>query len=302
MEAEQRTEEPAARRPNRRTAPRFAVDEDASLLLVNQGARMACTLLDLSLTGCRLRTQERFLAGIQVRVEVHFKVRGFAFRFSGVTQWTDRRHLAGIRFVDLPARRRDELAEALSEIEVACSNQPGIPSSPAAGQAQIGVHGPAPALILVRPTSSAPQKPAAPAEKLISAPSRLSQGTGRDRRVLSRLALDTSAVLHLVKIGSRLRGQILDLSLHGCRIRTDDRFPVGIYTRVEAEFRLDGLPLRLGGVTQAIHDRHQVGIRFLDMSPRKREQVVQLIEEMDEARRGRDPDAMASSADSAGEG
>jgi c-di-GMP-binding flagellar brake protein YcgR len=114
----------------------------------------------------------------------------------------------------------------------------------------------------VRPSQTKPSKP--------------------DRREASREEVDTSAVIYLVKIASRLRGRILDLSLSGCRIRTDERFPVGIYTRVETEFRLDGLPFRLGGVIQAIHDRHMVGIRFLDMSSRKREQVEQLIEEIRE--------------------
>ena len=104
----------------------------------------------------------------------------------------------------------------------------------------------------------------------------------RDRREAPREEVNTSAVITLVNIASRLCGRIIDLSLGGCRIRTDERFPVGIYTRVETEFRLEGLPFRLGGVIQAIHDRHTVGIRFLDMSSRKREQLEQLIEEIEE--------------------
>jgi hypothetical protein len=47
---------------------------------------------------------------------------------------------------------------------------------------------------------------------------------------------------------------------------------------------LEGLPFRLGGVIQAIHNRNMVGIRFLDMSQRKREQVLELIGEIDEMR------------------
>jgi c-di-GMP-binding flagellar brake protein YcgR len=104
----------------------------------------------------------------------------------------------------------------------------------------------------------------------------------RERRGESREAVDTSAIIFLVNVASRLSGRILDLSVGGCRIRTDERFPVGIYTRVETEFRLEGLPFRLGGVIQAIHDRNMVGIRFLDMSSRKREQVEQLMEEIRE--------------------
>ena len=102
----------------------------------------------------------------------------------------------------------------------------------------------------------------------------------RERRTSPRARVDTSAVIYLVKIASKLTGQIIDLSLGGCRIRTDERFALGIYTRVETEFRVQGLPVRLGGVIQAIHERNQVGIRFLDVSPRKRLQLVELIEEL----------------------
>jgi c-di-GMP-binding flagellar brake protein YcgR len=106
----------------------------------------------------------------------------------------------------------------------------------------------------------------------------------RDRREESREEVDTTVVIHLIKIASRLQGRILDLSLGGCRIRADERFPVGIYTRVETEFSVKGLSFRLAGVVQAIHDRHTIGIRFLDMSSRKREQVEQLIGDIREAR------------------
>lgn len=95
-----------------------------------------------------------------------------------------------------------------------------------------------------------------------------------------RSEVDTSATIFFIKTRSTASGRIADLSLGGCRIRCDDPFQVGIYTRVETEFCLEGLPFRLGGVVQAIHDRYTVGIRFLDMSSRKREQVEQLMAEM----------------------
>jgi len=82
-----------------------------------------------------------------------------------------------------------------------------------------------------------------------------------------------------------MQGQIVDLSLGGCRIRSVEPFPVGIHTRVEIEFCLNGLPFRLAGVSQTIHDRHQVGIRLLDVSSRKREQLQQLIAEIEESQR-----------------
>jgi c-di-GMP-binding flagellar brake protein YcgR len=112
----------------------------------------------------------------------------------------------------------------------------------------------------------------------------------RDRRHEAREDVDTSAEILLVNVASRLRGRVLDLSLGGCRIRTDRYFPVGIYTRVEVEFRMDGLPFRLGGVVQDIHDRKTVGVRFLDMSERKRQQVLELIAEIAELRGARAPE------------
>jgi hypothetical protein len=96
-----------------------------------------------------------------------------------------------------------------------------------------------------------------------------------------RHGVDTSAVIHLIDIAAEVHGRIVDISAGGCHIRTERRFPVGIFRRVELEFRIDGLPFRLGAVTQAIYDPFNVGIRFLDLSDRKREQLLQLIEEIE---------------------
>jgi len=285
MESAETAEELAREQQNRRTAPRHGVDEDARLLLVIHGSTLSCRVVDLSLGGCRLRTKERFTAGFMVRVEVSFKVRGLAFRFSGITQWTDGRHLVGIRFVDVPARRREELVEALCEVEEENAAKAAEKQaeeehsaaqevSPAPVACQAGQKPPLPFPI---------PKPASAIAATTKAPV-LAKPAGRERRDASREEVDTSAVIYLIKIASLLHGRILDLSLSGCRIRTDERFPVGIYTRVETEFRLEGLPFRLGGVVQAIHDRQTVGIRFLDMSSRKREQLMQLIEDIHELR------------------
>jgi hypothetical protein len=101
-----------------------------------------------------------------------------------------------------------------------------------------------------------------------------------ERRSQPRYAVDEAATLHFIDVRAQICGRILDLSMTGCRIRTNERFPVGIYRRVETEFKLDGLPFRLGGVIQSIHDKFTVGIRFLDVSPRKREQLAFLMDEI----------------------
>ena len=105
-----------------------------------------------------------------------------------------------------------------------------------------------------------------------------------ERRSQPRYAVDEAATLHFIEVRAQVTGRILDLSMSGCRIRTNERFPVGIYRRVETEFKLDGLPFRLGGVVQSIHDKFTVGIRFLDVSPRKRDQLASLMDEFEAMR------------------
>src|ERR1035438_2662028 len=101
----------------RRVMPRCVVDEEAALLLVGRGTRVPCRIVELSLSGCRMSTMERIPAIGEQRVEATFKVRGIAFRFGGVIEWTEDTGLVGIRFVDLIPRRRDELIRSEERVE-----------------------------------------------------------------------------------------------------------------------------------------------------------------------------------------
>jgi hypothetical protein len=104
-----------------------------------------------------------------------------------------------------------------------------------------------------------------------------------DRRAFPRHAVDAVSKMLLVNTGICMAGRVLDLSLGGCKIRTEEPFQVGIFVRVEAEFYLQGLPFRISGVSQSIFDRNTIGVRFLDMSQRRREQLAELIAEIAEA-------------------
>jgi hypothetical protein len=159
---------------------------------------------------------------------------------------------------------------------VAAAQSSSGPAAPAPIRSTTPFFPPAPAAA----PAPARQRPLAPIKPATQPPK------GRDRRAAHRCGVDTSAIIDLVKVGSKLNGHILDLSVGGCRIKTAERFPVGIYTRIETEFQLHGLPFRLGGVIQAIYDRNTVGIRFLDMSQRKKDQVAELVAEMEESASG----------------
>jgi c-di-GMP-binding flagellar brake protein YcgR len=294
MESEEKAEEVAAGQQSRRTVPRFDVDEDAHLLLVKHGATLPCRIVDLSLSGCRVCTQERFPAGTMVQVEVNFSVRGLAFRFRGLTQWTDGRHQVGIRFVDLPERRKEELIEALSEVEEEnVAKAARLAAEKLAAEEQAAALEAAEAALLAavaaarRDQEEAPCRPPVlgPVETIAGRPVLpASRPTRLKLRSPSRTEVDTSVLIHLIHAGSWLQAQILDLSPNGCRVSTEEELSVAIYTRVETEFRLDGLPFRLDGVIQGARDgdARNVGIRFLEMSSRKQEQVEQLIEELGE--------------------
>jgi c-di-GMP-binding flagellar brake protein YcgR len=275
------------RLPDRRADPRYSVDENAVVQVVGSGTPMPGTMIDLSQEGCRVRTREQLSARAQSRVEICFKVNGIVFRFSGVVVGSDSRNLLGIRFVNMISRRRAALAAVIDEMEAAAAARAEAVNKLVAEQ-----EAPAQAKWEAKEsterqnreparmeTNELPQ-PTATAVPAATGEPDPSDAKPRDRRRQVRHEVDTFAKILLVNVGSVLRGKILDLSLSGCRIRTDVRFPVGIYTRVETEFQLEGMPFRLGGVIQAIHGRNTVGIRFLDLSERKRQQVVELIGEI----------------------
>ncbi len=278
--------------PERRSDPRYSVDEDSVLHILGYGKPVAARIVDLSQEGCRMRTAERVSARAHLPVEVFFRVNGVAFRFGGVLQRNDGGHLLGIRFVNMIPRRMVELASVICEMEEAAAARAETVNLLVAEQAAPEPAGrDAKERAECRSRESADsatrelpeaERSAAPAIQAETGPQTAQAPTLRNRRGQTRHEVDTSATIFLVKIGSTLQGRILDLSLSGCRIRTDERFPVGIYTRVETEFRLEGLPFRLGGVIQAVHNRNTVGIRFLDLSDRKQRQVMDLIGEIQE--------------------
>ncbi len=129
MEPEVTSESPAAGGKKRRSHPRFKIGNEASLLLVNQGSSLPCRILDLSLGGCRIHAHDPFVAGMMVRVEVILKVLCIPFRLPGVTQWTNRKHLVGVRFRDMSDRKHEQLARLIQELR-AQEQDPGDSAGP----------------------------------------------------------------------------------------------------------------------------------------------------------------------------
>jgi c-di-GMP-binding flagellar brake protein YcgR len=200
-------------------------------------------------------------------------------------------HLPGPEPAEAPVIEQLQVQNVAAPPRLAAPMNGRLPLLPAQSAAPLARPAPKPAprvefshhprIELVR-APKAETKPAPEPKPQNARPARV---VGRERRAQARHSVDTHAVIYLIDVAARIPGRILDLSISGCRIRADERFPVGIYRRVETEFKVDGLPFRLAGVVQSLHDKFNVGIRFLDMSPRKRDQLTQLMEEIEEMRR-----------------
>lgn len=276
----------------RRTAPRFALDESVAVHPISGATKLQGRIRDLSAGGCRLEVDTRMLTGAMLRVEIQFQIHGYTFRLVGVTAGRRTKTSLGIRFVDLSERRRAELVELLAKLETDAqqtAKHPAAPTttpnSPALSKSvEVSFHGAQSQATNAAMSSDRSRATPAPtlAVQVPVAQGAPTAATG-DRRAFRRLRVDTRARLHLVKTGIQMTGAIQDLSMAGCRIVTEEPFNVGIYVRVEAEFFLHGLPFRLGGVSQAIINKKTIGVRFLDMSDRKREQLAELIQEIQTA-------------------
>lgn len=115
-------------RLERRRAPRIAVDCEATVYPVSGAVQLRGRISSLSLSGCLVLTDQRYTAGILVRVEVQFQLRGIVFRAVGVVAGTRGTRGFAVRFLDMPSRRREQLAEAMVEAAAEISSEISEPA------------------------------------------------------------------------------------------------------------------------------------------------------------------------------
>ena len=249
----------------RRDQPRYEVSEPARITLLNSGTEYPATLTQICAYGCRLRLigSPRVTPG--ARAELSFQLKGIAFRASAILRWVDG-GLLGLHFPQMSARRREELAEILADLEDARK---------AAKARALLLAEPPESQVAEIPMLEAPQEPVSSQVELPTKPAK-----PKERRKAARFETDARAELFLLDLRIWLPGRIVDLSEDGCRFCASDKLPVGIFRRVEMDFTLDGLPFRVPGVIQTAIDRFTAGIRFVDVSVRKREQLQELIREL----------------------
>jgi c-di-GMP-binding flagellar brake protein YcgR len=252
---------------------RFPMDGEAMLSLGDAGGIVRCRMIDLSLEGCRLRREAEITARIGMKVEVVFRLSEIVYRLVGELAWVAKNRIVGVRFGAVPARQRKDLARYLSNLKakmeaLAAAAQEKPRDSSAEGSEKKEPEGAEPV--------------AADAESATAATEPAATKKPHERRGATRHKVDSYARLHLLSLHVKARGKVLDVSMGGCRMVLDEVRPVGAYRRVEIEFFIDGLPLLLPGVTQMMYDNRTVGIRFVEMTERKREQLCTVIEELEQ--------------------
>jgi c-di-GMP-binding flagellar brake protein YcgR len=80
----------------------------------------------------------------------------------------------------------------------------------------------------------------------------------------------------------QFQGRILNLSLVGCCIETERPTALRVNDQLEVYFQLNGFPLLLMGIAKSIHSPQKIGIEFLEVSPRKQDQLKYILNDLKE--------------------
>lgn len=235
-----------APREERRRHPRLPIESDATLYLLETDAAVQCRMIDISLGGCGLRREAEFAAQPGMSVEVAFRLPNAVFRFAGLLAWSAKNGLFGIQFQRMKSERRKELAALLDELQNEVRQKA---ASPVSGFSE--------------------EKAEAYAAM---------RARHRERRSDRRYSADLSATIYLLAFGVSMPGRMVNVSMSGCRIRLEEPFFAAVPLRVEVKFRQRGIPLHLPGIVKVLHDPHSVGIRFVEITERKRERLALIIE------------------------
>jgi c-di-GMP-binding flagellar brake protein YcgR len=259
------TQSQAANPRDRRSWERYLLHE-AEGKLIYGSATLRCQFIDVSLGGCRLRTEQRFSAGALAKVDVVLQIHGITQRMSGITQWTGKGNMIGVRFVHASPQTKNQFAALLTclvDKEAAETILETVASTGTVAAAVPGTRSPAPPASSVQPAQdSKPDVPHAAPHAVEVAPK------------------ESEASIRLLKDGTYMAGTVVDLSLESCTLRMERPFTLGIYIRVEMSFHVRGLTFQLAAVSREILDKHTVEFRFLDVSKRKQEELAQVIEEI----------------------
>jgi hypothetical protein len=275
---------------DRRANERYPLG-DATGTLAYNGDRNPCQIIDISLDGCLIRSHSSFPHGALAYVEVTLHLFGMVLHIGGMTQWVREEKLIGVRFIHPTPRARNELAglltclvdqEAMPQIQEALAQAHFDPKTTRILASEKPLVKPAAA---ETPKVLPPPTPAPPPEPLI----------GAIHRTAAADSFDWTAEMRFLKESKTLRGTIVEIRMEGCAFELAQPFAGKHPSQVEVEFTMRGLPLRLGGSTLPTINERVIAVRFDPPSPRRQQQLTELVDEIHAAQRA-DLDAAASAS------
>jgi hypothetical protein len=101
-----------------RRYPRLECGGVADIRVLPNGGKERGTLLNLSKRGCCFMGNDRLRGCSGSNIEVHLKVRGIDLRVAGVIRHVRQGMRAGIEFVELSERKRDQIEELIGELTI----------------------------------------------------------------------------------------------------------------------------------------------------------------------------------------
>lgn len=216
-------------------------------------------LLSLSATGARVLPRAPMLVLNQAVISVGFQFEQTQYLLSGLTSRCNRDGSIPFEFDFVTRERVRELAERLARAGVELAPEQ-------ASTAQ-------------QPEPSRAEQKARQLAELRRVRHERPPG-GIERRIEARYDLGAQAALTILKSGKVMSGELLELSLTGCRVFTEEpnRYPQ--YTAIEVQFVGLGFPLRLGGHIQINRAQHVAGLCFTGIRPRTRERLQTLLWEL----------------------
>jgi c-di-GMP-binding flagellar brake protein YcgR len=101
-----------------------------------------------------------------------------------------------------------------------------------------------------------------------------------DKRAHPRLRCAGTAELHFFPAGTQCQGSLVDLSLGGCCVESEEPIHAPAGSRMEIYLRVMGTTVQVQGVL--CHVRHDIwaGVQFNAVSSRKATQIQELIDEL----------------------
>ncbi|UWZ83622.1 PilZ domain-containing protein [Occallatibacter riparius] len=99
-----------------RRHPRLSCTGIARIRVLPEGTNQTGSLVNLSKRGC-LFVADKLLSGQSgSAIEIHLKVKGIDLRLPGIVRRIDKGHRAGIEFVELSARKCEQIDLLISEL------------------------------------------------------------------------------------------------------------------------------------------------------------------------------------------